>query len=195
MISFLRGRLVARGADWVEVDVGGIGFRASVSRHAARALPPTGAEAVLPTLLAVGDDGVRLFGFADEGEREAFRALTSVGGVGARTALAILSSLTPAALAQAIRDGDAAALTAVPGVGRKTAQRLLLELRERFDGGAAGGGADTAAADAHAALVGLGYSGEEASRALAAAGAAAGDGDRDAAALVRAALRVLAGGR
>jgi Holliday junction DNA helicase RuvA len=198
VISFLRGRIAASGVDWVELDVGGVGFRAAVSRQAAAALPAPGSEARLPTELVVREDGVHLFGFADEAEREAFRALTAVSGVGGRTALAVLSALRPEALARAVQTEDLAALTAVPGVGRKTAQRLVMELKDKLpEGGRAGrpggssgpsAGPGAASDEAAEALVALGFAPEEAARALAAADLPpeAGTVER-----VRAALRVL----
>ena len=203
MIAFLRGRLMARGADWVEVDVGGIGFHAAVSTAAAASLPAPGVEVTLPTVLVVREDGVALFAFADDAERRAFRALTAITGVGARTALGVLSVLRPEALVTAVHEGDADALTRAPGVGRKTAQRLLLELRERLAAAGLHGVAAPARGEppvsgvreeAAAALHALGYSKEEAAEALSAvrAGAAA-DTAGGTATLVRAALGVLAG--
>ncbi len=197
LISFLRGRLAASGDDWVEVDVGGIGFRAAASAHTLAQLPPLGSEVRLPTVLTVREDGVALFAFGDDGERQAFRALAGVTGVGGRTALAVLSVLRPAALAAAVEAEDLAQLTRVPGVGRKTAQRLVLELKGRLPA-AAGAPADgrspsasPAEGEARAALVALGYSEPEAAAAIAAVCGEGGDTER----LVRAALRRLASGR
>lgn len=179
------------------MDVGGIGFRASLSSHAAAALPPRGEEAVLPTTMTVREDGVALFAFADEAERQAFRALTGVSGVGARTALAVLSSLRPDALARAIAAEDLGALTAVSGIGRKTAQRIVLELRGALTSAVpavAAAGTDVGLGgterEAYAALLALGYSDAEAGRALAATQGTWGG----TAELVRAALRTLAQG-
>jgi Holliday junction DNA helicase RuvA len=199
VISFLRGRLAARGADWAELDVGGVGFRLALSAHAAGALPAPGEAARLPTVLAVREDGVSLYGFRDEAEREAFTALTAVATIGGRTALAVLSLFTPESLARAIEAEDVTALTRVPGVGRKTAQRLVLELKGRLPD-LGDGAVPTAApatgpeADARAALLGLGYSDAEAAAAL----ERVRDGDggpADAGALLRSALRLLGGRR
>ncbi len=194
MISFLRGRVAARGPGWAELDVGGIGFRVALSDHAAAALPPPGDAATLPTWLAVREEGVALYAFRDGAEREAFLALTGVATIGGKTAMAVLSLFTPEALARALDAEDLTALTRVPGVGRKTAQRLVLELKGRL---VAGGGAPSARADAteqgpeadaRAGLISLGYSAAEA--------AAAVEGVRgessDAGGLLRAALRSLA---
>lgn len=197
MISFLRGEVAARGAGWVEVDVGGIGFHLTISSQTAAALPAPGEAVRLPTALAVREDGAVLFGFRDEAERAAFAALNSVGGVGAKLAIAVLSRFNPESLARVLAAEDVSGLCAVPGVGRKTAQRLILELKDRFapglPGGAGGGTppADVGSAaeeEARAALLTLGYSGAEALAALAAVRAAA---PAEAAALVRAALREL----
>ncbi len=200
MIAFLRGRLAARGPDWAELDVGGIGFRLALSAHAAAALPAPGEAARLPTVLAVREDGAALFGFRDEAEREAFTALTAVATIGGRTALAVLSLFTPEALARVIEAEDIGALTRVPGVGRKTAQRLVLELKGRLpdlgDGPApATAPASGAETDARAALVGLGYSESEAAAALERVRDGDGAAAPDAGALLRSALRLLGGRR
>jgi len=201
MISFLRGELAARGPGWVEMDVGGIGFRLTVSANAAASLPAPGAAVRLSTGLVVREDGVALFGFRDEAERDAFGALCSVAGVGAKMAVAVLSKFTPEALSRAIAAEDVTALCAVSGVGRKTAQRLILELKGQLtpSGSPAAIGAAAAGTpvtgpeeEAHAALVALGYSAAQAAAALAAVRATT---DAAAPALLRAALRHLGGGR
>ncbi len=192
MISFLRGRLAARGAGWVELDVGGVGFRLLVSGHALRALPAPGGEVTLPTMLVVREDAFLLFGFRDDDERAAFESLIAVAGIGPRTALAVLSQFHPQELAQALANEDVTALTRVPGVGRKTAQRLVLELRGQLatDGAAQLASAPSgAAAEAQAALMALGYGASEAASAV----AAAADPAADSAGLVRLALRQLGG--
>lgn len=197
MISFLRGELAARGPGWVEVDVGGIGFRLTVSEQAAGGLPAPGAPVRLPTTLIVREDGVALVGFRDEAEREAFGALCAVAGVGTKLAVAILSRFSPDALASAVAAEDATALCRVPGVGRKTAQRLILELTGHLspsgDGSTAAAVAATGAeAEAQAGLLALGYSAAQAGAALE---AVRGGGEAEAPALLRAALRHLGGGR
>ncbi len=192
MIAFLRGQVAARGTSWAEVDVGGIGFHLLLSGQAAAALPAPGEPVQVLTSLVLREDGATLFGFRDEAEREAFAALTAVGGVGPKLALSVLSSFTPAALSRILELEDVAALCRVSGVGRKTAQRLILELRGRLaaaDGAAAAvEDPDGLQAEARAALVALGYQPSEAAAAVMTAG---GDGAADAASLVRAALRAL----
>lgn len=191
MIAFVRGRVAGRGAGWVEVDVGGLGLQVLMSGKALTGLPGTGSEVTIPTLLVVREDAMQLYGFADTDERTAFASLTGVAGVGPRIALAILSGLRPAELAAALEREDVSALTRVPGVGRKTAQRLVLELRGKLAGEAPVAGAPSgppAVAEAHAALVALGYLPTEAATAL----AAVDPKGQDAAQLVRAALRQLA---
>lgn len=193
MIAFLRGRVAARGPGWAEIDVGGIGFRLTLSSLGSAALPPPGEPATVPTALVIREDGAALFGFRDEAERTAFAALTSVATIGPRTAIAVLSVLTPQALGRAVEAEDIAVLTRVPGIGRKTAQRLVLELKDRFSGADDSGGPDRITAlaspesEARAALVALGYSGTEAAAALEAVHGEAADSG----AMVRAALREL----
>lgn len=189
MIAFVRGRVQSRGPGWVELDVGGIGFHLALSARAIQTLPATGEEALIVTEFLMREDGVLLFGFADAGEREAFRSLLSVATVGPKTALAVLSAFTLPALAAAVQREDVAALSCVPGVGKKTAQRICLELRDRLgqaeeptDGGAG------AVGEAMAALTSLGYTAAEASEAIAGLGGTAGEGTAE---LVRAALRRL----
>lgn len=194
MISFLRGAVAGRGAGWVELDVGGIGFHLAISAQLEAVLPAVGAPLRVPTHLSVREDGVALFGFRDQAEREAFGALTGVAGVGPKLALAVLSRFPPDALASLLAAQDASALCTVPGIGKKTAQRLLLELQGALAGGAATPAAVPAAgpeAEAAAALISLGYTQAQAGEALAALGPSPGD----AAALLRAALRHLGGGR
>ena len=195
MIAFLRGQVAARGASWVEIDVGGIGFHLLVSGHAVAAVPAPGALVCLLTSLVLREDGATLFGFRDEAERDAFAALTAVTGVGPKLALAVLSAFTPVALSRVLEAEDVAALCRVSGVGRKTAQRLILELRGQLtaarDAETADPEPDGAQAEARAALVALGYAPAEAAAAV----LAARGGGSDAASLVRAALRDLGGGR
>jgi Holliday junction DNA helicase RuvA len=200
MISFLRGEVAARGPGWVELDVGGIGFRLTVSTNAAATLPAPGAAVRLATGLAVREDGITLFGFRDEAERDAFGALTAVAGIGPKLAVSVLSRFTPDALARAVAAEDVAALCSVSGVGRKTAQRLILELKGQYTAsGAAGTTGEVTAIpasgpeeEARAALLALGYSAAQASSALSAVRATT---DGEASALLRAALRQLGGAR
>lgn len=171
MIHRLRGQLVEKDMEGVVVDVGGVGYRASSSGTTLRALPPIGEECVLHTRMVVREDAMLLFGFADRGERAAFDALTSVSKVGPKMALAILSAMEPQEVAEAVGRSDIIKLASVPGLGKKTAERLVLELRGKnliafepgVQYGSAGGGPYVEARDALAAL---GYSIEEAEKAL-----------------------------
>lgn len=133
MIAHLRGRVEHAAPGTAVVDVGGVGYSVRIPRSLSERLRP-GQSVQLFTHLIMRDDGLNLFGFAEPEEREIFRMLCSLSGVGPSTALNILSSFHPSALAAAILDEDVAALTAVPGIGKKTARRLLLELSEKIGG-------------------------------------------------------------
>jgi holliday junction DNA helicase RuvA len=172
MIHRLRGQLVEKDPEGVVLDVGGIGYRASASLSTVRSLPSIGEECVLHTRMVVREDAMLLFGFASRDERAAFDALTAVSKIGPKLALAVLSSMSPPEVAEAVARGDVLKLSSVPGLGRKTAERLVLELRgkdlaalgpEPAVAGDSGGGPYMEARDA---LSTLGYSLEEAERAL-----------------------------
>lgn len=174
MIGSLRGVLADRPAPGeVLVEVGGVGYRVAVPSSTDAGLPARGGEIFLHVHTHVRDDAIVLFGFAHADERRCFEALIGAHGVGPSLALAILSSLSPAALSTAVLEDDVGTLCQVPGVGKKTAARLLLELKARLDlpsldgsaPSAPGGG--TPAAEARAALAELGYGPEEIARALA----------------------------
>lgn len=203
MIALLRGRVVDRTRRGeVIVDVGGVGYRASVTPRTLATLGTPGSEVVLHTHLHVREEALTLFGFPTADERECFEALIGARQVGPALALAILSVHSPAQLAHVLAEGDVDALMLVPGVGRKTASRLLLDLKDRLDvagadlpPGAAGPGAglsDAAPArsDVRAALAGLGYAPDEVSAVLRELPA---EGEADD--LLRAALRLLAAAR
>lgn len=130
MIARLRGTVVASGLGEVVLDVGGVGYRVRVP--AGTAVGPTGAEVTLQTHLAVREDALELYGFADVATRGLFETLLSVTGVGPKLALAALGALGADGLRRAVVAEDIKALTVVPGVGRKGAQRIILELRERL---------------------------------------------------------------
>ncbi len=171
MIHRLRGQLVEKDVEGVVVDVGGVGYRASTSANSLRALPSVGEECVLHTRMVVREDAMLLFGFADRGERAAFDSLTAVSKVGPKLALSILSALSPQEVAEAVGRGDVIKLASVPGLGKKTAERLVLELRGKnlaaFDAGVVGGGeVGGPYVEAREALAALGYSIEEAEKAL-----------------------------
>ncbi|HEY7915493.1 MAG TPA: Holliday junction branch migration protein RuvA [Acidimicrobiales bacterium] len=168
MIGSLRGVLVDRPAPGeVIVEVGGVGYRVSVPTSLSANLGRTGTEAFLHVHTHVREDAIVLFGFAHADERRCFEALLGAHGVGPSLALAILSSMSPAALSTAVLEDDIDMLCVVPGVGKKTAARLLLELKARLDlptlggtgpGGEAGG---SPRGEVRAALVELGYGPEE----------------------------------
>ena len=133
-------------------------------------LPATGATVTLHTHLVVREDAHLLFGFATEQERQVFRQLLKISGVGARTALSVLSGMSVSDLHQAVSTQDSARLTKIPGIGKKTAERLLLELRDKLGGGVAppaSGSAGSVRGDVLNALIALGYSDKEANAALA----------------------------
>jgi len=193
MIARLAGTLVETSADSAVVDVGGVGYLVLLSGKTLGALPGPGGDVVLLTELQVREDSMTLFAFGSAAEREAFRQLTSVQGVGGRLALAILTILSPDELARAVSAGDKAMIARASGVGPKLAQRIALELQGKLGlaVGIAGGPAPVrggAANDALSALANLGFKPAEASAAVAAAQEELGP-DASLDALVRLALR------
>jgi len=170
VISRLRGTLLSREPDAVEVETaGGVVYEVEVPLTVLERLPPPGSPVELRTVQVVREDSVALYGFLDAGERELFRRLLAATGVGAKLALSMLSSFSAPRLARALAEKDLTALTQVSGVGRKTAERLVLELSERVqDLAAAAGapGAPTGAEEAVAALMALGYTFTDADRAV-----------------------------
>ncbi len=169
MIGRLSGILAAKNPPQVVVDTGGVGYEIDVPMSTFYNLPATGEKVVLLTHLVVREDAHILFGFGTEDERSAFRKLIRIAGVGARTALSVLSGLSVNDLAHAVATQDAARLTTVPGIGKKTAERLLLELKGKLadvlPGSAAGGAPAGSTSDVLNALLALGYSEKEARRA------------------------------
>ncbi|RYY91993.1 MAG: Holliday junction branch migration protein RuvA [Chitinophagaceae bacterium] len=131
MIAFLKGDFVRKTPASVYVDVAGVGYEAQISLHTYSAIQDL-EKGILYTHLLVREDAHILYGFADEGERELFRMLIGVTGVGAGTARVMLSYLKPDELGRAIANGDARQLERVKGIGRKTAERIVLELREKL---------------------------------------------------------------
>ena len=132
MIGRITGRLAEKNPPQILVDVNGIGYELEVPMSTFYGLPATGQSVTLSTHLAVREDGHFLYGFASEDERAAFRQLLKVAGIGARTALAVLSGLSVHDLAQAIALQESGRLVKIPGIGKKTAERLLLELRDKL---------------------------------------------------------------
>jgi Holliday junction DNA helicase RuvA len=161
LIGRLAGRLLSKQPPQVLVEAGGVGYEVEVPMSTFYNLPASGEAVTLHTHLVVREDAHILFGFGTLEERTAFRQLIKISGVGARTALSVLSGLSVADLAQAVATQDAARLTKVPGIGKKTAERLLLELKgkiaDAIEKPAVGG-----ASDVVNALIGLGYSEKEA---------------------------------
>lgn len=196
MIAKLTGRLDSSGAGHAVIDVGGVGYLVEASARTLDALGAVGSDVTIHTEMLVGEDFLRLLGFARAEERDWFRLLTSVQGVGAKMALAILSALEIADLQRALASGDAAMVARANGVGPKLAQRICNELKDKAaglggmafkaDGGVATGGGFLA--DAVAALTGLGFKPAEASGAVAAANEELGTG-ANLDALVRLALK------
>ena len=160
MIGRLSGKLAGKQPPQVLVDVGGVAYELDVPMSTFYGLPPSGEPVSLYTHLVVREDAHTLYGFATLEERSAFRQLIRISGIGARTALAVLSGLSVADLAQAVRMQDGAALTRIPGIGKKTAERLLLELKDKLAETA--GAAAPQGSDVVNALVALGYSDKEA---------------------------------
>ena len=181
MIGSLRGTLVDRPATGeVVVEVHGVGYRASVPAPVLAALGPAGSEVFLHVHTHVREDAIVLYGFVHDDERRCFEVLLGSHGVGPALALAIMASLSPAALSTAVLEEDLDTLCTVPGVGRKTAARLLIELKSRLDlpdlslgaggagvgagvgaGGTGAGSTRTSRAEARAALSELGYAPDE----------------------------------
>jgi len=165
VIGRIHGKLLERHPPQIVVDVQGVGYELDVPMSTFYQLPATGAEVTLYTHLAVREDAHQLFGFATEHERRAFRQLLKISGIGARTALSVLSGLSVADLRDAVSTQDTGRLIKIPGIGKKTAERLLLELRDKLDavaGAPAAAKGDGQAGDVTNALLALGYNDREA---------------------------------
>jgi Holliday junction DNA helicase RuvA len=175
MIAYVSGKVGRSGADWVIVDVHGVGLRVGCSARTLSALGPFGEPVTLHTEMLVREDAITLVGFLDLAEHGWFGQLQGVQGVGAKVALAILSALSPEDLVRAIGSGDAAFVARAQGVGPKLAARIVNELKDKvpaFGGAVAGTAAPaprrgTPAADALSALANLGFRPQEAARAVA----------------------------
>jgi Holliday junction DNA helicase RuvA len=203
MIGKLKGVMDSYGEDFVIVDVGGVGYLVHCSARTLQALPSPGAPVVLSIETYVREDQIRLFGFQSDVEREWFRLLQTVQGVGAKVALSVLGTLKPADLATAIATRDKAMIARTPGVGPKVAERIVNELKDKAPAYAAvdpavirlAGAIDERrapqpVADAISALVNLGYGQPQAAAAVHAATRASGEG-ADAAKLIRLGLKEL----
>jgi Holliday junction DNA helicase RuvA len=172
LIASVRGEVLVRRPDHVVVEASGVGYRLAVSANSMRSVPAVGAETQLHTHLIMRDDGMHLYGFASEDERELFLLLTQVQSVGPKVAMAVLSGGTPRDLMNAIASADSARFQAVPGIGKRTAERIIVELREKvagragFDDDIVITRTDDARTLAREGLVGLGYSAQEADKLL-----------------------------
>jgi holliday junction DNA helicase RuvA len=204
MIGKLKGLIDSYGEDYVILDVGGVGYQVHCSARTLQALPRAGEAAVLAIETYVREDQIRLFGFRSDVEREWFRLLQTVQGVGAKVALSVLSTLPPTDLANAIALRDKVAVARTPGVGPKVAERIVTELKDKAPhfsnvdpvvAGLAGALDDQRAprpvTDAISALVNLGYGPPQAAAAIAAASRSAGEA-AETAQLIRLGLKELA---
>jgi holliday junction DNA helicase RuvA len=134
MIASVRGPVTVRRSNQVVVEAAGVGYRLAVSAETLREVPAAGEEVELHAHLVLRDDGIQLYGFASEAERDLFLMLIAVQGVGPKVALAVLSGGSSRELLGAIAAGDAARFQAVPGIGKRTAERIIVELREKVAG-------------------------------------------------------------
>ena len=204
MIGKLNGLIDSYAEDFVILDVGGVGYQVHCSARTLQALPSPGEAATLSIETYVREDQIKLFGFRSDVEREWFRLLQTVQGVGAKVALAVLGTLPPADLANAIALRDKAAVARTPGVGPKVAERIVTELKDkapafadvdpgviRLSGAIEDSRAPQPIADAISALINLGYGQPQAAAAIAAASRAAGD-KAETAQLIRLGLKELA---
>lgn len=168
MIGRLSGILLDKNPLQLIVDCQGVGYEVSVPMSTFYQMPSVGEKVVLLTHFVVREDAQLLFGFATAQERELFRELIKISGVGARTALSLLSGMSVADLAQAVTLQESGRLTRIPGIGKKTAERLLLELKGKLgpDLGSGGAVAQDSNSDILNALLALGYSDKEATLAL-----------------------------
>jgi Holliday junction DNA helicase RuvA len=176
VIASIRGPVVTRLPGDVVIEAAGVGYRLNVSTETLASLPRAGEQASLLTHLILRDDGMHLYGFSSEAERELFLMLIGVQGVGPKVALAVLSGGTPRELLNAIATGDTARFQAVPGIGKRTAERIIVELREKVAGRATDDivvrrtASDDPRTLAREGLLGLGFSPQEADRLLSEAG-------------------------
>ncbi len=165
MIGRIQGKLIESNPPHIMVDVHGVGYEIDVPMSTFYNLPPVGHEVTLLTHFVVREDAQLLYGFLTAEERDTFRLLLKVSGIGARTALSILSGMSVADLVNAVALQEAGILTKVPGIGKKTAERLLLELKDKLTGALIGSSAvavSSTSTDIINALIGLGYSDREA---------------------------------
>ena len=204
MIGKLKGIIDSYGEDFIILDVGGVGYLVHCSARTMQALPGPGEAAALAIETHVREDQIKLFGFQSDIEREWFRLLQTVQGVGAKVALSVLGTLRPSELADAIATRDKATVTRTPGVGPKVAERIVTELKDKapaytsldpaviqLSGALDDDRAPRPVADAVSALVNLGYGQPQAAAAISAAARSMGEG-ADTATLIRQGLKDLA---
>ena len=162
MIGRIRGKLIEKNPPQILVDAGGVGYEIDVPMSTFYNLPEIGADVTLLTHFVVREDAQLLYGFLTAAEHSVFRLLIKISGIGARTALSILSGMTVQMLAQAIAAQDSAMLTRIPGIGKKTAERLVLELKGKLgadlEGVSLAGAQSETKSDIVSALIALGYS-------------------------------------
>lgn len=196
MIAFVRGTVAEVGLTSAVLEVGGVGLELQCTPNTLADLR-RGSVATLPTSMVVREDSLTLFGFADDDEKQMFELVQTASGVGPKVAQAMLAVLAPERIRRAVSSDDVKTLTSVPGIGQKGAQRIILELRDRI--GAPSSSATTAAGpvpvndwrgQVHGGLVGLGWTGKEADRAVSEVAPQAGD-TPDVARLLRLALQTL----
>ena len=195
MIGRLKGTLVAKAPPWLVLDVHGVGYELEAPMSTFYELPELGREVVLFTHYAVKEDSVALYGFFRDAERQLFRTIQKVSGIGAKIALSVLSGVSVDEFARLVQSADLASLTRIPGIGKKTAERIVVELRDRIDGLVSGiPGASPAGAIPHdpqteatVALHALGYKPQEVTRLVR---QVAADGDT-AEAIIRKALKAV----
>jgi len=197
MIASVSGEVLVRRPDHVVLDTGGVGYRLAVSAETLKSVPARGKRASLHAHLVAREDSLSLYGFASEEERDLFLHLISVGGVGPKVAMAVLSGGSVRELLRAIAAGDAKRFQAVPGVGKRTAERIIVELREKVarkveaeaEGAPLAAGEEDPRALAREGLLNLGYTPPEAERLLS---GAEGESPEE---IVQAALRSAAGAK
>jgi Holliday junction DNA helicase RuvA len=203
MIGKLKGIIDSYGEDFIVLDVQGVGYLVNCSARTLQALPAPGEAATLSIETYVREDQIRLFGFLSDAEREWFRLLQTVQGVGAKVALSVLGTFKPADLATAVAMGDKAAIKRAPGVGPKVAERIVTELKDKapaytaldpavihLSGALQEKRAPQPVLDAVSALINLGYGQPQAAAAIAAASRNAGEG-AETAQLIRLGLKEL----
>ncbi|TKJ45923.1 Holliday junction branch migration protein RuvA [Candidatus Aerophobetes bacterium Ae_b3b] len=189
MIHYLKGILKYKSPAFIIVEVGGVGYEINIPLSSFDLLPPEGKEIKINTYLHWRENGLTLYGFVTQEERDFFGLLISISKIGPKSALRIVSRISPSEFKRAIKKGDLATLTHVPGIGGKTAQRLILELKERVEEEEiVEPGKETITKDTLSALISLGYTRKEAEKAVKEALRSTEEGV-DLAGLIREALR------